>query len=141
MKKIGYTTGVFDMFHVGHLNIFRRAKLECDYLVVGVTTDELSIKTKNKKPIIPLNERIEIVNAIKFVDEVVTQEDYDKMKAWNTIKFDIMFVGDDWKKTEKWNNLEQKFSEVGVEIMYFPYTTNTSSTILRQVLTSIHDVI
>lgn len=134
MKKIGYTTGVFDMFHIGHLNVLKRARLECDYLIVGVTSDELSMSAKNKKPIIPFNERMDIVEAIKFVDEVVPQTNYDKMEAWNNLKFDLMFVGDDWKGTEKWNQIEKEFGEVGVEIMYFPYTTHTSSTILRQAL-------
>ncbi|MFD2167941.1 adenylyltransferase/cytidyltransferase family protein [Thalassotalea euphylliae] len=134
MKKIGYTTGVFDMFHIGHLNVLKRAKLECDYLIVGVTSDELSMKAKNKQPIIPFAERMEIVEAIKFVDEVVPQTSYDKMEAWNNLKFDRMFVGDDWKGTEKWNKIEEEFGKVGVEILYFPYTTHTSSTILRKAL-------
>ncbi|REL27964.1 glycerol-3-phosphate cytidylyltransferase [Thalassotalea euphylliae] len=134
MKKIGYTTGVFDMFHIGHLNVLKRASLECDYLIVGVTSDELSLQAKNKQPIIPFSERMEIVEAIKFVDEVVPQTSYDKMAAWNNLKFDMMFVGDDWKGTEKWLQIEQEFNKVGVEIMYFPYTTHTSSTILREAL-------
>lgn len=137
MKKIGYTTGVFDLFHVGHVNVLKRAKLECDYLIVGVTSDELSMSAKGKKPVIPFNERMEIVEAIKFVDEVVPQMNYDKMEAWNNLKFDRMFVGDDWKGTDKWNQIEKDFAEVGVEILYFPYTTHTSSTILRDVLSKI----
>lgn len=137
MKKIGYTTGVFDLFHVGHLNVLKRAKLECDYLIVGVTSDELSMKAKNKKPIIPFNERMEIVEHIKFVDEVVPQMNYDKEEAWNNLKFDKMFVGDDWQGTEKWNKIEEDFAKFGVEIVYFPYTTHTSSSILRDVLSKI----
>ncbi|OUS31997.1 glycerol-3-phosphate cytidylyltransferase [Thalassotalea sp. 42_200_T64] len=137
MKKIGYTTGVFDLFHVGHLNVLKRAKLECDYLIVGVTSDELSISAKNKKPVIPFNERMEIVEHIKFVDEVVPQMNYDKEEAWNNLKFDKMFVGDDWKGSDKWNKIEQDFAEFGVEIVYFPYTTHTSSTFLRKVLSKI----
>jgi glycerol-3-phosphate cytidylyltransferase len=138
MKKIGYTTGVFDMFHIGHLNVLRRARLECDYLIVGVTTDELSITAKGKAPIIPFVERIEIVEAVKFVDEVVPQVSYDKKEAHNNIRFDIMFVGDDWKNTEKWNLIEKDFKEVGVEVYYFPYTSHTSSTLLRDVLNKIN---
>lgn len=134
MKKIGYTTGVYDMFHIGHLNVLKRAKLECDHLIVGVTSDELSMSAKGKKPVIPFNERMDIVEAIKYVDEVVPQTNYDKMEAWNNLKFDLMFVGDDWKGTDKWNQIEKEFAEVGVEIMYFPYTTHTSSTILRKAL-------
>jgi len=134
MKKIGYTTGVFDLFHIGHLNVLKRASLECDYLIVGVTSDELSIAAKHKKPVIPFSERMEIVEAIKFVDEVVPQVNYDKIEAWNNLKFDRMFVGDDWKGTDKWNQIEKEFAEFGVEILYFSYTSHTSSTKLREVL-------
>jgi glycerol-3-phosphate cytidylyltransferase len=137
MKKIGYTTGVFDLFHIGHLNVLKRARLECDYLIVGITSDELSMSAKNKKPVIPFQERMEIVEAIKFVDEVVPQMNYDKEEAWNNLKFDMMFVGDDWKGTDKWNQIEKDFAEFGVEIFYFPYTTHTSSTKLREVLDKI----
>jgi glycerol-3-phosphate cytidylyltransferase len=137
MRKIGYTTGVFDMFHVGHLNILRRAKLECDHLIVGVTTDELCLSRKKKNPIIPFYERIQIVENIKYVDEVVPQENMDKMEAWRNLKFDRMFVGGDWKGTEQWNQIEKEFNSQGVEIVYFPYTEHTSSTKLRLVLDSI----
>jgi glycerol-3-phosphate cytidylyltransferase len=138
MKKIGYTTGVFDMFHIGHLNVLKRAKLECDYLIVGVTTDELSLSSKGKNPIIPFSERLEIVEHITFVDEVVPQVSYDKMDAWNNLKFDLVFVGDDWKGTEKWNTIESEFNKCGVNVLYFPYTKHTSSTKLRAVLDKIH---
>jgi|TARA_B110000438_G_scaffold135034_1_gene130599 glycerol-3-phosphate cytidylyltransferase len=134
MKKIGYTTGVFDLFHIGHLNILKRARLECDYLIVGITSDELSLSAKNQKPVIPFQERMEIVESIKFVDEVVPQTNYDKMEAWNNLKFDMMFVGDDWKGTDQWNIIEKDFNQYGVEIIYFPYTSHTSSTILRNIL-------
>lgn len=137
MKKIGYTTGVFDLFHIGHLNILKRAKLECDYLIVGITSDELSIKEKKVSPVIPFNERMEIVESIKFVDEVVPQMNYDKMEAWNNLRFDRMFVGDDWKGSEKWQQIEKDFSPYGVEILYFPYTSHTSSSVLREVLSKI----
>lgn len=134
MKSIGYTTGVYDMFHVGHLNVLKRAKLECDYLIVGVTTDELCEERKGRRPIIPFVERMEIVEHIRFVDEVVAQTSMDKIEAWNNLKFDKMFVGDDWKGTDKWNELEREFASRGVEILYFPYTRHTSSTKLREVL-------
>lgn len=137
MRKIGYTTGVFDMFHIGHLNILRRARMECDHLIVGVTTDELSFSRKNKYPIIPFLERIQIVENIKFVDEVVPQSTMDKMEAWRNLKFDRMFVGGDWKGTEQWKSLEEDFNELGVEIIYFPYTEHTSSTKLRAVVDSL----
>lgn len=134
MKTIGYTTGVFDLFHIGHLNVLKRAKLECDYLIVGVTSDELCMSAKNKKPIIPFQERMEIVGAISFVDEVVPQVNYDKEEAWNNFKFDKMFVGDDWKGTDKWNKIEEDFKKLNVEIQYFSYTAHTSSTKLREIL-------
>ena len=134
MKKIGYTTGVFDLFHIGHLNILKRARLECDHLIVGFTTDELCESDKNQKPFIPFQERMDLVEAVKYVDEVVPQTSYDKVEAWNNLKFDKMFVGDDWKGTDQWNQIEKEFSQFGVEIIYFPYTTHTSSTILRKIL-------
>lgn len=139
MVKIGYTTGVFDMFHIGHLNILRRAKLECDYLIVGVSTDELCLSAKGKTPIIPFQERVDIVNSIKFVDSVVPQTNYDKIQAWNNLKFNIVFVGDDWKGTEKWNKIESDFGKLGVTVNYFPYSKNTSSTILRDTLKKLHN--
>ena len=134
MKKIGYTSGVYDLFHIGHLNILKRAKLECDHLIVGVTTDELCISVKNQKPFIPFQERMDLVGSVKYVDEVVPQTNYDKMEAWNNLKFDKMIVGDDWKGTDQWNQIEKEFSQYGVEIIYFPYTSHTSSTVLRKIL-------
>ena len=136
-KIVGYTTGVFDMFHVGHLNILRRAKEQCDYLIVGVSTDELCSNYKHKKPIVPYEERKAIVEAIKYVDEVVPQIDRDKYGAWEKIRFDRMFVGDDWKGSPLFSKLESRFKEVGVEIVYFPYTKGTSSTVLREKLDKI----
>ena len=136
MKKhiIGYTTGVFDLFHIGHLNILRRAKEQCDYLIVGVSTDELCESYKHKAPIIPFEERKAIVEAIRYVDEVVTQLDRNKFKAWEKYHFNRLFVGDDWKGTPFFNDLEKQFADVGVEIVYFPYTKGSSSTSLREKL-------
>lgn len=136
-KIIGYTTGVFDMFHIGHLNILKRAKEQCDYLIVGVSTDELCKSYKKKEPIIPYEERKAIIEAIKYVDEVVPQTDRDKFAAWQRIGFDIMFVGDDWKNSPLFTELEKKFKDVGVKIVFFPYTKTTSSTILREKLDKI----
>jgi len=136
MKKnmtIGYTTGVFDLFHVGHLNLLKNAKSMCDHLIVGVTTDSL-VAYKNKRAVIPFEERMEIVRSIQYVNSVVPQESMDKMEAWKQHQFDLMFVGDDWKNTPKWKDLEARFKEVGVKIIYFPYTKGTSSTLINQVL-------
>lgn len=130
--KIGYTTGVFDMFHIGHLNILKRAKENCDYLIVGVSTDELVESYKNKTPIIPFEERKAIVESIEYVDKVVAQTDRDKLSAQDRLKFNIMFVGDDWKGSELFKHVEDVFKKRNVELMYFPYTQGTSSTILRE---------
>lgn len=132
-KIIGYTTGVFDLFHIGHLNLLRNAKSLCDKLILGVTTDEL-VSYKHKKAVIPFIERCEIVQSIKYVDLVVPQENMDKYEAWKKLKFDIMFVGDDWYNTEKWNKIEAQLEKVGVKIIYFPYTKGTSSTLINQIL-------
>lgn len=131
-RIIGYTTGVFDMFHIGHLNILRRAKEQCDYLIVGVSTDELCWSYKHKDPVIPFEERMAIVEAIRYVDEVVPQYNRNKFEAWQTLRFNRMFVGDDWKGTPLFNELELAFSAVGVEIIYFPYTKGRSSSDLRE---------
>ncbi|MBC2170036.1 adenylyltransferase/cytidyltransferase family protein [Listeria booriae] len=135
--KIGYTTGVYDMFHIGHLNLLKRAKAQCDYLIVGVTVDEL-VSYKKKQAIIPFEERIEIVKHISYVDEVVPQSNMNKMEAWQRLGFDAIFVGDDWKGSDTWNQFEADFSKVGVAIEYLPYTKGTSSTQLRQTLQTIN---
>lgn len=129
---IGYTTGVFDMFHIGHLNILRKAKENCDYLIVGVSSDELVLSEKNKKPIIPFNDRVEIVSAIKYVDKVVVQSDKNKLEAWNRYKFNKMFVGSDWQGSTQWKKYEEELTPLGVEIVYFPHTDGVSSTMLRE---------
>lgn len=130
---IGYTSGVFDLFHIGHLNLLKNAKSMCDKLVVGVTTDELALY-KNKVPVIPYSERIEIVRSIKYVDAVVAQENMDKLVMCKKLKAKIMFVGDDWYATEKWNAYEEEFFEADIKIVYFPYTKGTSSTLLNELL-------
>ena len=136
-KVIGYTTGVYDMFHIGHLNILKRAKEQCDYLIVGVSTDELVIKEKKKTPIIPYEDRVKIVQAIKYVDMVVPQTNKNKIEAWEKYKFQKMFVGSDWKGTEQWIRFEQQFAPLGVEIVYLPHTDGISSTLLTTVLQKI----
>ncbi len=132
--KIGYTTGVFDLFHIGHLNIIRRAKEQCDFLIVGVSTDELVETYKNKKPIIPYHERIAIVDAIKYVDKVVPQTSMDKFEAWKQLKFDALFHGSDWKGSKLYDDYENKFAEVGVKVVFLPHTDGTSSTEIAQKL-------
>ena len=127
----GYTTGVYDLFHVGHLNILKKVKEYCNHLVVGVTTDDL-VSYKNTEVFISFEERIQIIEAIKYVDEVCAQENMNKMEAWEKMKFDVVFVGSDWKNTEKWNQIEKDFNHVGVDVIYFDYTLTTSSTKIRQ---------
>jgi glycerol-3-phosphate cytidylyltransferase len=131
---IGYTTGVFDMFHIGHLNILKRAKEQCDYLIVGVSTDEVVEEYKKKTPIIKFEERIAIVEAIKYVDEVVPQTTMDKMEAWKQLKFDVMFHGSDWKGSDMYNHIIEKFNNIGVQVIFLPHTEGVSSTLLTEVL-------
>ena len=135
--KIGYTSGVYDLFHIGHLNILQRAKEQCDFLIVAVSTDELVGSYKNKTPVIEYAERAAIVEAIKYVDKVVPQESRNKMEAYKTHKFDVMFVGDDWKGTPLWIELEKNLAIEGAEIVYFNYTKVVSSTLLKDVLNKI----
>ena len=131
-KVIGYTTGVFDMFHIGHLNILKRAKEQCDYLIVGVSTDELVASYKDKKPVVPYEQRAAIVEAIKYVDQVVPQTSLDKMDAWHQHKFNVMFHGSDWEKSALYKDIVTKLSDVGVKTVFFPYTKDISSSILRE---------
>ena len=130
---IGYTTGVYDLFHIGHLILLRNAKAMCDKLVVGISTDDL-VSYKFKKAVIPFSERMEIVRSIRYVDAVIPQDSMDKFDAWKKLKFDLMFVGDDWYHTKKWEQMEKEFAQVGVRIVYFPYTKGTSSTLLIEAL-------
>lgn len=130
--KIGYTTGVFDMFHIGHLNILKRAKEQCEYLIVGVTTDALCQQQKNKLPIICEADRAEIVSSIKYVDQVVWQDSMDKIVPVKKLKADAVFVGSDWKGTPTWNAYEKQFAEVGCVVVYLDHTEGISSSILRE---------
>ena len=138
--KVGYTTGVFDLFHIGHLNILKKAKEHCEHLIVGVSTDEVVQGYKKKSPVIPYEERMAIVEAIKYVDEVVPQTSMDKFAAWEKLKFDAIFHGDDWKGSKMYEEVEKKLNSVGVEMVYFPYTKGTSSTILGDVLRKVLEV-
>jgi glycerol-3-phosphate cytidylyltransferase len=127
----GYTSGVFDLFHVGHVNLLRNARSMCDRLIVGVTVDEL-VSYKGKKAMIPFGERIEIVRSCRYVDVAIAQTDIDKFVAWQKLKYDVLFVGDDWFGDETWKEYEAKLGEVGVKVVYIPYTGGVSSTILRK---------
>lgn len=129
---IGYTTGVYDMFHIGHLNILRHAKEQCDFLIVGVSTDELVEKEKHKHPVIPFEDRMAIVGAIRYVDQVVPQVDKNKFGAWEKLHFNKMFVGSDWQGTPQWQLFENQFKPVGVKIIYLPHTEGISSSALRE---------
>jgi glycerol-3-phosphate cytidylyltransferase len=133
-KVVGYVPGAFDMFHIGHLNILRRARDHCDYLIVGVVTDEVLFAAKGKHPVVPHAERLEIVAHIQGVDEVVTDVSSDKVVMWQLLRFDVIFKGDDWKGTPKGDRLESGLGAVGVKVVYFPYTVHTSSTMLRRLI-------
>ena len=156
-KVIGYTQGTFDMFHIGHLNLIKNAKRHCDYLIVGVNADDLVESYKHKRPIIPLEERAEIVRAIKYVDEVIVTTTLDKKKAgleqldqprvafgilllfglkkvWEKIRFNEIYIGDDWKGNERWEKTGKEMEALGAKLVYLPYTKDTSSTMLREKL-------
>ena len=135
--KVGYTTGVYDLFHIGHLNILKRAKEHCDYLIVGVSTDEVVESYKGKKPVIPFRERIEIVKAIRYVDEVIPQTSMDKMEAWEKLHFDVLFHGSDWKGSDMYDEIEKKLEEVGADLVFLPHTEGTSSTLLSEKLQNV----
>ncbi|MEC5180613.1 adenylyltransferase/cytidyltransferase family protein [Arthrobacter sp. CG_A4] len=132
--RIGYAAGAFDLFHVGHLNLLRRAKAECDYLIAGVFADELLVATRGRAPVIPLPERLEIVRHVRYVDEAIAESLPRKIDAWHAAPFDILFKGGDRRGTPKGLALEQEFSAVGVKVVYFPYTVHTSSTALSRTL-------
>lgn len=134
MTRIGYAAGAFDLFHVGHLNVLRMAKARCDYLIAGVVSDELCLSTKGVEPVVPLQERLEIVGSLDCVDRAVAETEPDRIDTWKQVGFDIFFKGDDWRGTAKGLELERRFAEVDVEVQYFPYTMHTSSTKLREAL-------
>lgn len=132
--KIGYTQGVFDMFHIGHLNLLNEAKKRCDILIVGVNSDNLVKEYKNKEPIINQNDRKCIVENIKAVNKAIIVETLDKIQSYNDIKFDAIFVGDDWKNNERWLKTKEDFEKINVDVIFLPYTKNISSTLLRNTL-------
>ena len=131
---VGYAAGAWDLFHVGHLNVLRHARAHCDYLVAGVVDDDTLELTKGRRPVVPVTERAEIVRHIGYVDEVFIETQPDKLVTWSERPFDVFFKGDDWKGTPKGRELERRFADVGVQVVYFPYTVHTSSTALRRAL-------
>lgn len=133
---IGYTAGVYDLFHIGHLNLLKNAKSLCDKLIVGVTVDEL-VLYKGKRAVIPFHDRLEIVRSIKYVDAVVPQYDMDKLLMCKKLGAKILFVGDDWYGTDKWKNYQKQFDSEGIRIIYFPYTQGVSSTIISKALSNL----
>ena len=134
---LGYAPGAYDLFHIGHLNLLRRAADQCDYLIAGVVSDEVLVQTKGRAPVVPLAERLEIVRNLRIVDEVHAEVVPDKLETWRAVGFDVIFKGDDWRGTEKGRRLERDFATVGVEVRYFPYTVHTSSTALRRALAAL----
>ena len=138
-KVIGYTAGAFDLFHIGHLNLIKNAKKNCDYLIVGVNSDDLIKQYKSKTPVIPENERLEIVNSIKYVDKAVLIHTRDKLDAYNKFKFKKIFVGDDWKNSASYNDAEALLKPYNVELIFFPYTKTTSSTLINKVLLDLYN--
>jgi glycerol-3-phosphate cytidylyltransferase len=133
-QRIGYAAGAFDLFHVGHLNILRRAREQCDHLIAGVVSDEMLELAKGTRPVIPLAERLEIVRSIRYVDEAIAETGPDKLEIWRQLQFTVFFKGDDWRGTPKGLRLEREFAAVGVDVVYFPYTVDTSSSALRHAL-------
>ena len=131
--KTGYAAGVFDLFHIGHINLLRNAKSYCDKLIVGVSSDDL-VKYKNKIPIIPFNERIEIVRQCKFVDIAVPQYKLDKIEMIKKLKADFLFVGDDWYNNKNWKIMEKKLDKLNCRVIYFPYTRGVSTTLINNIL-------
>lgn len=132
--RIGYASGVYDLFHIGHLNLLRQARDRCDYLIAGVASAEMSERLKGTTPVVPLTERLEIVRSVRFVDDVVVDEHINKADTWREVGFNIFFKGDDWRGTPKGARLEHDMGLVGVEVVYLPYTATTSSTVLRRAL-------
>ena len=132
--KIGYASGVYDLFHIGHLNLLRQARERCDFLIAGVASADMSRRLKGITPVVPLTERLEIVRGIRFVDEAVVDEHVNKAQTWREVGFNVFFKGNDWQGTQKGIDIETKFAAVGVQVTYFPYTVHTSSTVLRRTL-------
>lgn len=132
MYKIGYTTGVFDLFHVGHLNILKKSKEQCDFLIVGVSTDELTYELKMKFPMIPFSQRMEIIKSIRYVDQAVPEKNMDKLQAWEKLHYNVLFKGSDAQKKDIYRKYEEELKKVNVDVIYFPYTEGISSTKIKE---------
>ena len=132
--RVGYAPGVYDLFHVGHLNVFKHARSQCDHLIAGVVSDDMTTRAKGIVPVVPERERLEIVSSIRYVDEAVLEDVPSKLTMWEQLRFDVIIKGDDWRGTAKGDKLESDFARVGVEVFYLPYTIHTSSSLLRQTL-------
>lgn len=132
--RVGYAPGVYDLFHIGHLNVLRNSREFCDHLIAGVVSDEMAERVKGTRPVVPLTERLAIVGAIRYVDEAVEEDVAHKLEMWERLRFDVIIKGDDWKGTDRGDKLEADFATVGVEVAYLPYTQRTSSTMLRRIL-------
>lgn len=133
-KLIAYVPGVFDLFHIGHLNILRNSRDLCDHLIAGVVSDEVAQRNKGVQPVVPQDERVAIVAGCRFVDEAVIEDTTHKLEMWERLKFDVIIKGDDWKDTDRGDKLEADFASVGVKVLYLPYTQQTSSSMLRRIL-------
>lgn len=134
-KVIGFTAGTFDMFHIGHLNLLKNARSRCDYLIVGVNSDRLVEEYKHKKAVVPLEERMEIIRSIRYVDEVMRIDSLDKVLSWKQKHYNLLFIGDDWKGNSRWERTEEEMARYGVKVVYLPHTEGTNSTLLREKLT------
>ena len=136
--KIGYTQGTYDLFHVGHLNLLKNAKSMCDYLIVGINSDDLVKKYKNKSVIINQENRAKIVEAIKWVDKVYVTNTLDKLEILKNIKFDAIFIGDDWQSNERWIKTKKELNELGIDVIFLPYTDGISTSIIRKTIEKIY---
>lgn len=133
-KIIGFTAGTFDMFHIGHLNLIKNARSRCDYLIVGVNSDELVQEYKGKNAVVPLRERMEIIQALRYVDEVMRIDSLDKKISWDKKHYDLLFIGDDWKGNPRWEETAKEMKKYGVKTIFLPHTEGTNSTLLREKL-------
>ncbi len=129
--KIGYTQGVYDMFHIGHLNLINKAKESCERLIVGVNADSLVREYKKKNPVISEDERCEIVKNIKAVDDCIITHTLDKIEMHEKVGFDVIYIGDDWKDNERWKKTTIELKKINVDVVFLPYTKGISSTQLR----------